>query len=114
MTIRIKIQRKRRSTAKSLFGFAKVLNLVATQAAGYVGAQNKAQLDALKAENLRLRNINASLQQGQQSNRVVEGDLKIELLKLKIESEKKRLGITDNPFKAEGYDEPGNVRNERQ
>ena len=96
-------RRTRRSTTKSLFNFARLANTTAQIAAGYVGAQARAEIENLRAENLRLRNINTALQQGYQSNRVVEGDLKIELLKLKILKEKKALGITDETFTADNY-----------
>jgi len=104
----------RRSTGKSLFAVAKLMNTAAQNMAGYVGAQHRAELDELKAENIRLRNVNTALQQGYQSNRVVEGDLKIELLKLKIEKEKRALGITDSPYVASDYPEPGNIREEER
>lgn len=99
----VRIKRSRRSTAKTLFNTAKLLSTFASVAAGYVGAQNRAELDALKSENLRLRSINANLQQGVISNRVLEGDLKVELLKLKIEAEKRKLGIVDTPYDPKDY-----------
>lgn len=106
--------RSRQSSGKSLFAVAKLLNVVANNLAGYAGAQHRAEVDALKAENIRLRNINAALQQGTNSNRVVEGDLKIELLKLKIEAEKRKLGLGGAPFEAQGYADPGNIREEER
>lgn len=76
-------------------------------------AQRADQIAALKAENLALRNQVVEIQKGVTSNRVIEGDLKIELLKLKIARERyaqQSAGIDGPTYRAAGYREPGDVR----
>jgi hypothetical protein len=71
------------------------------------------ELNALRAENLRLKNEREFIRHGVESNRVIEGDLKIELLKLKIAREKwsqDNAGIDAPTFTAADYDDPGDVR----
>lgn len=76
-------------------------------------AQRADEIAALKAENLRLKNQVTHIQTAVTSNRVVEGDLKIELLTLKIARERaanQAAGIGGPTFKADNYKEPGDIR----
>lgn len=99
---------------RSLFAVARLCDIIASAGARYIGGQERARVDALRAENLHLKNQIAHTQQGVISNRVVEGDLKIELLKLKILEMKSKLGVTDSPFQADEYADPGNIREEER
>ena len=70
-------------------------------------------LNRLRAENLDLKNQNEDLKKGINGNRIVEGDLKIELLKAKLAqalAQNKAAGINGPNFKAADYAEPGDVR----
>ena len=100
---------KRPTTTSNLFALANVLFSFANFGAHILGNQERGKMEQLKAENLRLKNQAEFLRQGTHSNKVVEGDLRIELLQLKIEAEKRKLGIVDDPFKADNYTDPGNV-----
>lgn len=104
---------KRKSTARYLFGFANLANIIAHIGAGYIGAQNRAELDRLKAENLALRNQNEAMKNGQEHNKVLKGDLEIELLNLRIAEKKwsnQSKGIGAPEFVAENYRNPGDLR----
>ena len=70
-------------------------------------------LNRLRAENLDLKNQNEDLKKGINGNRIIEGDLKIELLKAKLARElaqNKAAGIDGPTFKAADYAEPGDMR----
>lgn len=104
---------KRKSTARSLFSVANLFNVIANIGAGYIGAQNSAQLDRLKAENLALKNQNEVLKNGQEHNKVLKGDLEIELLNLRIAEKKwsnRSKGIGTADFEVNNYAEPGDLR----
>lgn len=105
---------KRKSTACQLFAFANLCNTVANIGASYIGAQHSAELERLKAENLALRNRNEVLKNGQEHNKVMKGDLEIELLNLRIQEKKwsnRSKGIGSAEFKVQNYAEPGDLRN---
>jgi hypothetical protein len=101
---------KRKSSSNGLFAFANVLVTVAGIAATMVGNRERSQYDALRAENIRLRNQTEHLRMQQASNNVVKGDLDLEFKMLKIAELKKKLGLDQPAFVAEGYDDPGDVR----
>ena len=105
---------RRNRPGRTGFAVANLLDTMAGIGARYIGAQERARVDALRAENMKLRNQLAHAQQGVISNRVVEGDLKIELLQLKIREMKAKLRITDTPFVGDGYTDPGNIREENR
>ena len=87
----------------------------------YTSAQDRLKQDNLrlkndllyhKIENQQLRNRNDYTNHGVISNRVVEGEQRIELNELRIAREKwmqDNAGITAPKFKALDYPEPGNV-----
>lgn len=104
---------RRKSTARQLFAVANFFNTVANVSAGYIGAQNRAELERIKAENLALKNQVEALKIGQEHNKVLKGDLEIELLNLKIAEKKwsnQSKGIGAPEFKTENYAEPGDLR----
>jgi len=104
---------KRKSTARQLFAFAGLLNALANIGAGYIGAQNRAEVDRLKSENLALKNQVEQQRIGQQHNQVLKGDLEIELLQLKIKEKQwanRNKGIDAPEFITENYREPGDLR----
>jgi len=104
---------RRKTIARYIFAWADLFLDIGRLLASYVGAQHRAELDRAKAENLHLRNQVAALQVGQQSNKITEGDLKIELLNLRIkelEWSQRNKGIGSPTFKADNYAEPGDVR----
>lgn len=106
---------KRKSIASRMFAAANLFKHIARIGAKYQGNQHRAELDRLKAENLILKNRNDALKNGQEHNKVLKGDLEIELLNLRIEEKKwsnqnKGIGVANvefNPY----YDDPGDVRN---
>lgn len=105
--------RRRKSTARQLFGVARLFDILAHIGAGYIGAQNRAEVDRLKAENLALKNQVEQQKIGQQHNQVLKGDLEIELLQLKIKEKEwsnRNKGIDAPEFVTENYREPGDLR----
>ena len=98
-------RRKHTSTTENLFALANFLFSFASIGANIVGNQQRAQVDALRAENLRLRNQVEAQRVGQAHNNVLLGDLNVELRLLQIEEKKRKLGL-NAPFKAGGYDDP--------
>jgi hypothetical protein len=87
---------------------ANLFKTISQIGARYQGNQNRAELDLLKAQNLALKNQNEALKNGQEHNKVVKGDLEIELLNLKIAEKKAELearGIVGNELPVTNYDD---------
>src|SRR3990167_2911441 len=97
---------KHTSTTENLFALANLLFSFASIGANIVGNQQRAQVDALRAENLRLKNLVEAQRVGQAHNNVLLGDLNVELRLLQIEEKRRKLGLNAAPFKADGYDDP--------
>ena len=106
MTTRHNHHGSRPSTTGNLFALANLLFSFAHIGANTIGNQQRAQVDALKAENLRLKNQIEAQRVGQAHNNVLLGDLNVELRLLQIEDKKRKLGITKAPFSAIDYDDP--------
>jgi len=98
--------KSRPTTTGNLFALANLLFSFANIGANIIGNQHRAQVDALKAENLRLKNQIEAQRVGQAHNNVLLGDLNVELRLLQIEDKKRKLGITKAPFSAIDYDDP--------
>lgn len=99
--------------ANVLFSFANVLLSLGNLFQVPEQERRIHQIHALRAENLKLKNQREFIRQGSDHNKTVEGDLKIELLALKIKREKwaqKNAGIDAPTFSAQDYAEPGDVR----
>jgi hypothetical protein len=95
---------RKNTKARSWMSTANLLKNIAKMATRYQGNQNRAELEQLKAENLALKN-------GEAHNKVLKGDLEIELLKLriaKLTAENLAKGIGGPEFETNNLDGSGN------
>ena len=99
--------------ANILLSFSNLLTTLRNIGQPDVETEQRDEIHQLRTENFRLKNEREYIRQGSDHNRTLEGDLKIELLKLKIareQWEQDNAGITAPKFLADDYADPGDVR----